>query len=489
MDVEVLLMDITKIGSKADAIVNAANESLLGGGGVDGAIHRAAGPELLKECITLDGCKPGEAKATKGYNLNCKFIIHTVGPRYWSDPKPADTLHNCYVNSLMLADSLGLKTIAFPSISTGAFGYPIEEAAKVSAKALFGYKPKTIEKVYICIYPNKEDVKVYESAFEARELKNKEKQQRIDYLNRYIKEKESFVYSGPGVLYKYRKFDQYTFDMLENKYIYLCPADKLDDETECVTTINANNLFDMKANNLKRTGLELVLQMIKPYCKADRYEEACQIIYRTSMRNGAIRNNYLLDMMPELQEMFPGTNIAPFYNLLANLPDKLDELNSSGQIQSFIMSALKREKIGVFSMAERNDIEDLWYRYGNKHAGYCIEYEIGDYAKKQQLFPVIYEYERENNVIFAIVNNFICQFISVLSDNQIKPDVSQYLRLFISKYVKWEEQSEWRVIGLAETKPSAPKIKRIIVGSKASEDDKSRMIAYCKEHDIVCVEE
>ena len=122
MDVEVLLMDITKIGSKADAIVNAANESLLGGGGVDGAIHRAAGPELLKECLTLGGCLPGEAKATKAYRLNNKYIIHTVGPRYWSDPNPKQTLANCYLNCLKLADYLGLESIAFPSISTGAFG-------------------------------------------------------------------------------------------------------------------------------------------------------------------------------------------------------------------------------------------------------------------------------------------------------------------------------------------------------------------------------
>ena len=165
MDVEVLLMDITKIGSKADAIVNAANESLLGGGGVDGAIHRAAGPELLKECITLHGCKPGEAKATKAYNLDNKYIIHTVGPRYWSDPHPKETLTNCYINSLKLADSFNLESIAFPSISTGAFGYPIEEAAEIAANTICTYQPKSLKRVYICIYPNEDDLRVYKSAF------------------------------------------------------------------------------------------------------------------------------------------------------------------------------------------------------------------------------------------------------------------------------------------------------------------------------------
>ena len=160
MDVEVLLMDITRIGSKADAIVNAANESLLGGGGVDGAIHRAAGPELLKECMTLNGCKPGEAKATKAYNLDNKYIIHTVGPRYYSDPHPKETLANCYINSLKLADSLRLESIAFPSISTGAFGYPIPEAFKIMIETICSYKPTTIKKVYICIYPNEEHYQI-----------------------------------------------------------------------------------------------------------------------------------------------------------------------------------------------------------------------------------------------------------------------------------------------------------------------------------------
>lgn len=118
MVIKAIYMDITKIGELADVIVNAANESLLGGGGVDGAIHKAAGPELLEECRTLHGCRPGEAKATKAYKLKNKFIIHTVGPRYYSCPNPKETLANCYRNCLILADQLGLESIAFPSIST-----------------------------------------------------------------------------------------------------------------------------------------------------------------------------------------------------------------------------------------------------------------------------------------------------------------------------------------------------------------------------------
>lgn len=166
MDIKVIYMDITKIGSKADAIVNAANESLLGGAGVDGAIHRAAGPELLEECRTLHGCRPGEAKATKAYRLDNKYIIHTVGPRYYMDPNPSITLSNCYLNCLKLADELELSSIAFPSISTGAFGYPLEDAANICAKVLCNYKSKTIKTIYICIYLDDRGVEVYEKAIE-----------------------------------------------------------------------------------------------------------------------------------------------------------------------------------------------------------------------------------------------------------------------------------------------------------------------------------
>lgn len=166
MTVEVIIRDITKLGSDIDAIVNAANESLLGGGGVDGAIHRAAGPKLLEECMTLGGCNPGEAKVTKAYNLKQKYIIHTVGPRYYSDPNPPETLKNCYLNSLKMADELGLESIAFPSISTGAFGYPVEEAAPIAAKTIFEYKPKTLKRVYMCVYPLKDDLNIYNNEFD-----------------------------------------------------------------------------------------------------------------------------------------------------------------------------------------------------------------------------------------------------------------------------------------------------------------------------------
>ena len=161
MKIELIKDDITKL--EVDAIVNAANETLFGGDGVDGAIHIAAGPGLREECEKLGGCKNGDAKITKGYLLPAKYVIHAVGP-VWQGGKnrEPELLRSCYLKSLALADKYGIETIAFPNISTGAYGFPNYEAAQIAVKAVSEYLSagSKIKKVIFCTFDD-ENYKIY----------------------------------------------------------------------------------------------------------------------------------------------------------------------------------------------------------------------------------------------------------------------------------------------------------------------------------------
>ena len=256
------------------------------------------------------------------------------------------------------------------------------------------------------------------------------REEKIQFINKVIKDKENFEYFGPPTLFKYRPFDEFTFPMLETKSVYLCPANKLDDETECMTSINIDEWFDLQTNNLKRVGLEQIIQMIKPYCSTEVFEEIRQIIYRVSYRNGKVRNDWLLDVFPDIQAKIPDYNIAPLFNYLVNIPEKLDDPSIKPQMESLIITGMNARKcIGICSLCEDSDNEYMWEKYAASNSGYCIEYDMSEYCFNKSLFPVIYEDDRKTNVVKNLVDNFIGQLVISFSGNQIQADISQYLRL------------------------------------------------------------
>jgi len=170
--IELYLGDITRLN--VDAIVNAANSTLLGGGGVDGAIHRAAGQQLLEECRELGGCKTGEAKITKGYRLPAKWVIHTVGPVWYGGVRhEEELLASAYRKSMELAAENGIKTIAFPNISTGVYGFPKEPAAKIAIQEILRYIAVNSlpEKVIFCVF-DRENFDIYQARVREQEFPN-----------------------------------------------------------------------------------------------------------------------------------------------------------------------------------------------------------------------------------------------------------------------------------------------------------------------------
>lgn len=310
--------------------------------------------------------------------------------------------------------------------------------------------------------------------------------EKIAYLNQIMFSKFGIDYKGPKLLYKYRPFDEYTFDMLENEYIFLCPAEKEDDETECLTTVDFDRLVDLTTNNLKRECVNQIIDLIRPYSTEESYGIIKNKILAITRKDGTVPANFMLDLSLELQEMAPpGVNIAPLVNWIVNIPEMLEKSEISEQIkQLFMIACNARKETGICSLAESNNIDYMWDNYAADSTGYCIEYDLSDYKLAKNVLPVIYQDKRENNIIIQLVGSFIGQMITDFSNGQIQVDSSHFIRLFLTKYKKWEYQKEWRFLGYANDKPKAPKIKTIYLGKNVTAKNEKKIREYADLNNI-----
>lgn len=289
----------------------------------------------------------------------------------------------------------------------------------------------------------------------------------------------------PEFLYKYRPFDEFTFDMLENNYLYLCPAEKLDDPSECKASLEIQDLYDLETNQLKFKCIAGILDYIKPYTSEKNFEKVKEVVSRVIMPNGCVKRNWLLDASFELQELVPDVDAAPLINLLGFIPERLNDPKISENIKKLFVLALDaRKNMGICSLSEIKDSQQLWINYARNETGYCVEYDLTYYENLVFLYPVIYEDDRKTNIANNIVLSFIGEMIFGMSNGQIMADKTPYMQMFLTKNTIWDYQKEWRLLGDANQKIKAPKINAIYIGKNASKENKEKLIAFCKERNI-----
>lgn len=305
----------------------------------------------------------------------------------------------------------------------------------------------------------------------------------LNYINSKLSGKEA---ESPRFLYKYRPYDKFTFDMLDKGYVYLCPANLLDDPSECTVDFSYRDIYDVKSGLIKFKLIEKILEQVRPFTSEENYRQVIDIVRRITTPEGLIKRNYLLDASFEMQELAPDFDMAPIVNLLGNLPERLDEPKTKESIENMLeLAYMAREGMGICSLSELKNSEEMWQNYASNSTGYCIEYDMSQYKQLPLLYPVLYNDTRQNNVLLNLLASFIGEMIVVMSFEQLNADRSQYVQLFLTKDTKWAYQKEWRILGDAGQQLPAPKINSIILGRNMPEEDKSKMISYCQSHNIV----
>lgn len=309
---------------------------------------------------------------------------------------------------------------------------------------------------------------------------------KIIFINQKLSGQEPAI---PKFLYKYRPFDGYTYDMLDNRYLYLCPAKNLDDPSECTVSFDMQDYFDFESNRLNFRCVELILEIIRPHTSEENFRHMKSVIARTITPDGYVKRNWLLDASFELQKYAPSEDCIALVNWLGNIPEMLDSPTIRPQMEKLFLAAYKaRDDMGICSLSVLDNDAEMWENYTEGSTGYCVEFDMTGYEHSEAVFPVIYDDERANNIAMTIMADFIAQEIYGISSGQLSVDRSNYIRMFLTKASKWDYQHEWRILGDANERIAAPAIKVIYLGKNVSEGNRQAMQQYCAEHGIACIQ-
>lgn len=310
---------------------------------------------------------------------------------------------------------------------------------------------------------------------------------KTEYINRLITSNKGLEYEGPSVLYKYRPFDDFTFDMLEKNYVYLCPAEKLDDKTECITTIDLEQVKNIDDYELKSKYLKIIMGYIKPFIDAKTFKEVKTIISEINIYDEKHVNQAISVFVKKQQ--ISSSDANQVVNYLKDLPNTLEQDDFKTQYEALLLKEINaRKETGICSLCEAFNNKHMWENYSRNYKGYCIEYDMNNYENNKSLLPVIYQAKKETDVVSLILKSFLGQYIKTISKGQIDSDRSQYLKPFVTKHKQWEYQKEWRLIGCAGERMDAPKIKKIYVGKNADVNNKERLKTFCYKSGVDFIE-
>ena len=304
----------------------------------------------------------------------------------------------------------------------------------------------------------------------------------IDYINAKMNKQEAPV---PQFLYKYRPFDDFALDMLEKGYVYLCPAEKLDDPSECTADFSVQDFYHLQTDSIKFKCIEMILEQIKPYTTEENFQKVQSLVFQIVTPRGQVRRHFLLDVAFDIQELVPEADTAPLINFLGSIPEKLDDPKIKEQLEKLLALAYHaRQGMGICSLSALKNSNEMWQNYADDAKGYCIEYDLRGYENVNLLFPVVYQDNRETNIVTNMVAAFIGQMIVGMSYGQIAADRLQFMRMFLTKDTKWAYQKEWRLLGDANDKLPAPTIHAVYLGKNMTDQNKKQMLDYCQAHDI-----